>query len=138
MNAGPSEIFLPLITEANRPFWQGLSEGIFCSTKCDDCGRTTFPPRSMCPSCLSEKMSWVDLSGKGTIYAFTQNRIVPRAYIPQAPYITAMIDLSEGPRLLSRIKGIKYEKIYIGQEVRVCFEPLNKEIVTFYFRPISL
>jgi uncharacterized OB-fold protein len=138
MSAQHSEIFLPRITEANRPFWQGLSRGIFCSTKCDYCERTTFPPRSMCPSCLSEKMSWVDLSGKGTIYAFTQNRIVPRAYIPQAPYITAMIDLSEGPRLLSRIKGVKYEKIYIGQEVSVRFEPLNNQIVSFYFSPVSL
>lgn len=83
-------------------------------------------------------MDWVDLSGKGILYSFTYHRIVPRAYIAKAPYITAMVDLMEGPRLLTQIKGASYESLHIGQEVRVGFEPLTNTITTFYFNPIKI
>jgi uncharacterized OB-fold protein len=82
-------------------------------------------------------MDWVDLSGRGVLYSFTYHRIVPRAYINRAPYITAMVDLSEGPRLLTRIQGAPYESLYIGQEVQVGFEPLTEAITTFFFSPLE-
>ena len=62
---------------------------------------------------------------------------MPRAYIEDAPYITAMVDLLEGPRLLARIKGTSYERLRIGQEVKVGFEPLSDRIHTFFFSPVE-
>lgn len=130
-----SERVLPRITEFNRPFWDGLKKGVFQSTRCVDCKAVNFPPRSLCPHCLSDRYEWFKLSGKATIYSFTEHIIVPRAYIDDVPYITAMVDLEEGLRLLARIKGASYDQLNIGQEVRMGFEPLNEQINTFFFSP---
>jgi uncharacterized OB-fold protein len=131
------ERVLPRITEFNRPFWDGLKNGIFQTTRCLDCKYIAFPPRSICPSCFSSKYEWFRLSGKGTIYSFTEHYIAPKAYLDEVPYITAMIDLDEGPRLLARIKNASYEGLRIGQRVEVYFGPLNKEIFTYFFRKVE-
>ncbi|MEW5913632.1 MAG: Zn-ribbon domain-containing OB-fold protein [Thermodesulfobacteriota bacterium] len=137
MDNGWHKLFLPHITAANKPFWDNLKSGVFSTTQCKDCHKVTFPPQAMCPYCFSTAVAWVELSGKGTVYTFTQNRVVPPAYIKQAPYVTAMIDIEEGPRLLARIKNATYEEVKIGQKVQVGFEPLTSEITTYYFSPID-
>lgn len=127
---------LPRITEAARPFWTALREGKFVTTRCQACGEISFPPRLLCPACLSDQREWITLSGRGKIYAFTLNRIVPRGYVPEAPYVTAMVDLEEGPRLLTRLENAAYDQLQIGQAVKVAFKTLTDEITFFYFEPV--
>ena len=62
----------PRVSEATRPFWKGLREERFSTTRCDDCGDMTFPPKVVCPNCLSERLSWRPLSGRGTLYSYTR------------------------------------------------------------------
>jgi len=131
------ERVLPRITDFNSPFWDGLKEGLFQTTRCLDCRSINFPPRSLCPSCFSDRYEWFRLSGNGTIYSYTEHHIVPRAYIDEVPYVTAMIDLEEGPRLLARIKGASYDELHIGQKVEVGFGPLNEGIFTYFFSPVE-
>ena len=130
-----AEKMLPRITDDTRPFWDALRERRFITTKCADCGRVAFPPRLLCPSCLSAAREWIALTGSGSIYAFTRHRIVPRAYISEAPYITAMVDLEEGPRILSRIENAVYDELAIGMPVKVGFKQLDDEIPFFFFEP---
>ena len=130
-----AEKILPRVTADNRPFWDALRERRFITTRCKDCGRVSFPPRLLCPSCLSATREWIELSGRGAIYAFTRHHVVPRAYIEEAPYITAMVDLSEGPRILTRIENTDYEKLGIGQPVVVGYKQLTDEITFFFFEP---
>jgi len=127
--------YLPRITEFNRPFWGGLKEKTFQTTRCLDCQTISFPPRSLCPECFSNRYEWTKLSGEATLYSFTKHEIVPRAYIKEAPYITAMVDLREGPRILCRIKNARYEDLTPGMSLRVGFGQLNEEIAIFYFEP---
>jgi len=127
--------YLPRITQFNRPFWEGLKEKVFRTTRCQDCQAVSFPPRSLCPECFSDRYEWTRLSGEATLYSFTKHEIVPRAYIKEAPYITAMVDLSEGPRLLCRIKNAAYEDLIPGMSLGIGFGKLTGEIATFYFEP---
>ncbi len=135
MTAADAKI-LPRITADNRPFWEALRENRFISTRCVKCSSISFPPRLLCPACFSDQREWVELSGRGRIYAFTRNRIVPRGYIQEAPYITAMVDLEEGPRILTSIQNAAYEELGIGQAVRIGFKPLTREITFFFFEPV--
>lgn len=128
---------LPRITEDKRPFWEALREHRFITTRCSECGRVSYPPRVLCPACLGDAREWIELSGRGVIYAFTRHHIVPRAYIAEAPYVTAMVDLEEGPRILTRIENADYEELKIGQEVKIGYKPLADEITFFYFEPIK-
>jgi hypothetical protein len=127
---------LPRITADARPFFAALREKRFITTRCAKCAVVSFPPRLICPACGSDGREWVELSGQGVIYAFTRNRIVARGYIAEAPYLTAMIDLAEGPRLLARLENAVYEELAIGQAVRVGYQPLSEEIMFFYFEPV--
>jgi uncharacterized OB-fold protein len=126
---------LPRITEDKRPFWEALKEHRFITTRCKKCATVSFPPRLLCPACLGDEREWIELSGRGRIYAFTHNRIVPRNLIREAPYITAMVDLEEGPRILTRIENAGFEELDIGRAVRIGFKPLAKDITFFFFEP---
>jgi uncharacterized OB-fold protein len=130
-----AEAYLPRITEFSRPFWEGLKQGIFQTTRCLDCQTFSYPPHSLCPHCFSSRYEWARISGKATLYSFTKHEIVPRAYIKEAPYITAMVDLREGPRVLSRIKNGVYEDLNPGMPLKIGFGRLNEEIAIFYFEP---
>jgi hypothetical protein len=133
--AANTDKILPRITSDNRPFWDALREGRFVSTRCADCERVSFPPRLLCPSCFSAAREWIELTGRGVLYAFTRHHIVPRAYIGEAPYITAMVDLEEGPRILTRIENARYEDLAIGQPVKIGYKQLTNEITFFFFEP---
>jgi len=127
---------LPRVTAATEPFFTALRGKKFISTRCSKCAKISFPPRLICPACGSDQREWVELSGRGTLYAFTRNRIVPRGLIPEAPYLTAMVDLAEGPRILTRLENAVFEELTIGQPVRVGYKPLSEQIMFFYFEPV--
>lgn len=129
------EKLLPRITMENRPFWDALRYRRFVTTRCMDCRRIAYPPRLLCPTCMSSNRAWVELSGRGAVYAFTRHHVVPRAYIAEAPYITAMVDLEEGPRILTRIENVTFEELAIGQAVRIGYKELSDEIMFFFFEP---
>jgi len=128
---------LPRITADKKPFWEALRQKRFMTTRCKKCAAVSFPPRMICPACLGDQREWVELSGRGTIYAFTLNRIVARAFIDEAPFVTAMVDLEEGPRILTRIENASYEELSIGQAVKIGFKEFTKEIPFYYFEPVK-
>ena len=92
---------IPEITPLNQPFWDGTKAGKLMIQKCQDCGTWVFCPRPVCGDCASDKLEWVEVSGKGKIFSFTVIREVVgqalRGFAPDIPYVTAWIDLDEGP-----------------------------------------
>ena len=89
---------LPEITPVNQPFWDGAKAGKLMMQKCQNCGTWVFCPRPVCGDCASDKLEWVQVSGKGKIFSFTVIREVVgqalRGFAPDIPYVTAWIDLS--------------------------------------------
>jgi len=129
------EQYLPRVTRFSQPFWDGLKQGKFQSTRCRHCQGISFPPHSLCPDCFSDRYEWVELKGRAILYSFTLHEIVPRAYIKDAPYITAMVDLEEGPRILCRLKEARYEDLIPGMSLKVGFGQLDEKVAIFYFVP---
>ena len=85
---------------------------------CSECGHYQFPPRSVCVECLAAEPAWVEASGFGTVFTYTtQHREAP-GFAGQAPYTVAMIELGEGPRLMSRVAGTEDVEIGMAVEVR--------------------
>ena len=75
----------------------------------------------------------MDVSGKGTIASFTiVARAVSKAY--QSPYVIALVDLDEGPRMMSSIVDFADKTIKIGSRVSVAFEQWSEEITMPVFR----
>ena len=113
---------LPEITPVNQPFWEGAKAGKLMMQKCRDCGTWVFCPRPVCGDCASDKLEWVQVSGKGKIFCFTVVREVVgqalRGFAPDIPYVTAWVDLDDGPRFCSNIIGCPIEKVHIDMPVK--------------------
>lgn len=98
-------------TSAERFYFSQLTEGRFLIPRCDDCTKLHFYPRVICPHCGSQSLQWVSPSGKGTVYAVT---VVRR---PDEDYNVCLVDLDEGPRMMSRVVDVPAASVHIGMRV---------------------
>ncbi|MFQ5456868.1 MAG: Zn-ribbon domain-containing OB-fold protein [Myxococcota bacterium] len=126
--------------ETARTFYARLRERKLSTTRCDGCGTLSMPPRPFCPACAGADasrgggMSWVDLSGRGTLHAFSQNH---QALFFGKPDVIGLVDLEEGcGRILSRIDA-PIETLRIDQPLVVDFLELSENLVLHQFRPAS-
>lgn len=95
---------LPLAPEYSsftETFRQGLEAGKFMTTACSSCGELTFPPKQHCPDCWSDDMYWMELSGRGILYARTTIHAAATQFRDEVPFSAGIIDLEEGVRLVT-------------------------------------
>ena len=127
---------LPQPDAGTRPFWEAAKQHRLCIPKCRACDTFHFYPRALCPHCRSAELDWVDVSGRGTVHTFTvARRPAGPAFKEDVPYIVALIDLEEGPRMMSNIVTDDVDAVKIGDPVTVRFEDVSDEISLPKFIP---
>ncbi len=129
-----AQIPQPLLDSDSRIYWEGLARSELRIQRCNACSRHVFYPRSICPHCFSDQLSWVTATGKGTIYSYT---VVHQAYGPFAdgvPFIIALVTLTEGVRMMTRIVEASHELVNIGAPVHVTFARVDEKITLPYFQ----
>lgn len=131
--------FYPLEDEKNTKisqFFKNLKEGRFTTTKCKECSKLLWPPRIVCPDCLSDSLEWVDLGVEGTLYAFTEMKAgAPLGFVQDVPFCIGMVKIG-GLLITSRIDGAKYEDLKIGEKVKLKIVELEDGRVFYRFRKI--
>jgi uncharacterized OB-fold protein len=129
----------PVINDWARPFWQAAREQRLIVQKCSDCGKHIFYPRIACPHCFSDNVEWVEASGKGTVYSYTVvESNAPSAFVPDMPYVVAVVKLEEGVQMLSNIVGCSPSDVKCDMPVEVVFERLDEEFTLPKFRPAGV
>ncbi|MGE0742383.1 MAG: Zn-ribbon domain-containing OB-fold protein [Hyphomonadaceae bacterium] len=113
--AGPDEQF--------RAF---LREGRFMLQRARSDGRYVFYPRVAAPG-DGAALDWVEASGNGRVYSTTVVRKKP----PEPSYNVALIDLAEGPRMMSRVEGVAPEDVKIGMAVRARIVDGDEPFIVF-------
>lgn len=103
-------------------FREALEAGRFIIQHCETCAEFTFYPRTLCPNCGSLDLTWVEPCGGGTVYASTTIR---HSLGKGGAYNVSIIELDEGPRLLSRVEDIDVEDVHIGMPVAVRIDRLD-------------
>jgi uncharacterized OB-fold protein len=101
-----------------------LRAGSIAMQVCERCERVCFPPRMHCPNCGAQALIWRPIAGTGTVYATTVVR-QPRDRGPD--YNVALIDITEGARMMSRVEGIAPTEVRIGMPVRARIVAANGE-----------
>ncbi len=113
----------PVANADSAPYWAAARERRLLIRRCRDCGASHFMPRHLCPSCWSDQLDWIDASGGGSVHSYTiVRRASAAAFAPLTPYVLALIDLDEGPRMVSNILGSDALQVRIGDRVRLTFE----------------
>ncbi|MBO0872188.1 MAG: OB-fold domain-containing protein [Pseudonocardia sp.] len=130
----------PFVASADRlgPYLDGLRHGELRVTRCAACQLPQFPPRPVCPGCAAVGGSeWFATAGRGQVWSFC---IFHKAYLPEpAPqprYNVAVIQLNEGPKLISTVTGVPLPELRVGMAVRAVFPDPDEEALV-RFRPLD-
>ncbi|MEM6774384.1 MAG: Zn-ribbon domain-containing OB-fold protein [Pseudomonadota bacterium] len=117
----------PTRSALSEPWFDACNEGRLLLQKCSSCGAYQFYPRILCTHCGARDPQWVEASGAGRIASFTVvRRAVSKAY--EAPYVVALVDLEEGPRLMTNIVDCAPEAVRIGARVGVRFDSWGDDV----------
>jgi hypothetical protein len=127
---------LPRPTALSQPYWDGCREGVLRLQRCAGCSRFQFYPRCICSHCHSTRLDWQAVSGRGVLASYTVvQRGISAAY--PAPYVVALIDLAEGPRMMSSVIGAEPGQLRVGAAVEVSFVEWSPDIDMPVFRLIE-
>jgi uncharacterized OB-fold protein len=119
----------------NAPYWQGARDGRLMLQRCTTCRSYQLYPRDRCVLDRGP-IEWVEGSGRATVYSFTVIRQnYSRPFRDWIPYVVALVDLEEGPRVMTNIVDCDPADVRIGMPVRARFEPVSDEAGIALFAP---
>lgn len=127
---------LPQPSPISGPYWAAAKRHQFVLQQCSACEKYVFYPRALCPHCGSAALEWREASGRGTVYTFTvARRATMRPFEPDVPYVIAIVELEEGPRMTTNIVGCDPDAVRVGMPVAVAFDDVTPEITLVKFQP---
>jgi len=131
-----TQIPLPRPYQDTAAYWEAAKAHRFIIQKCRDCGAHQHYPRGVCSHCLSSALDWVDASGDATVYSFSVNYRAPHpGFKDQTPFVLAIVELAEGPRMMTNIVDCDPETVTIGMPVTVAFDDVTEDVTLPKFRP---
>ncbi len=109
--------------------WRRIPERYrLTGTCCENCKSNYFPSRKLCPKCRRKgKIGQKQFSGKGKIYSFTELSSGPVGFELEAPYLLAIIELAEGPRITAQVVGVTDKQVKVGDEVELIFRKIMED-----------
>lgn len=118
----------------SQPYWDALRSRRLVVQKCRQCGEAQLYFRAICKQCWSRDIEAVECTGEGIVYSYTVVHAVGEpALQPELPYALAIVELKEGPRVMTRIEGDP-EKVAIGDPVVATYRDIADDVTLLYFR----
>ncbi len=131
---------IPEPDPVSQPFWDGAKTGKLMLPRCTSCNRAHWYPRLICPHCHSMDIEWFEASGNGYIHTFAVQHRAFGGWADEVPFVTAYIDISEGDRMFTVLRGVdpnKPESIKIGAPVRIEFEAATEDVHIPFWRVVE-
>jgi uncharacterized OB-fold protein len=125
--ATPTDVLRPVISRDTEFFWQGTARHELRIQRCGDCGVLRHPPGPMCPACGAARPGYDIAAGTGEVYSYVVHHHPP---VPgrQLPVVIALVQLTEGVRMVGELLGVSPERVRIGLPVRVDFVDVDGEL----------
>lgn len=124
----------PVASPETEFFWEAIARGELRIQRCAACGRLRHPPGPMCPACGSLDWDSVVSSGRGTVFSAIVPRHPELAMFGPA-YVVVLVELQEGVRFVSNLRGVDPDEVSIGMAVEVFFPEVEPGLVLPQFRP---
>jgi uncharacterized protein len=120
----------PVISDVNRGFWEGAAAGELRAQRCAACGHLRLPPAPWCPVCLDDGSEWAVLSGRGTVLSrLIFHQPYHPAWADRLPYNVVLVQLAEGPRMISNVTPLSTQDFAVGDALVVAFEPEGSFVI---------
>lgn len=128
---------MPEPTPVTQPFWDGLREHKVRIQYSPSADRYVFYPRILAPGTLADDLEWREVSGNGTLYAFTvADRPTAPPWADSLPQLLAIVELDEGPRVSTEMVGADPAELRVGMPVRAVFSDYpDKDVTLLRFAP---
>jgi hypothetical protein len=125
----------PPVVAETKPFWDGTKAGKLILPRCPRCSFVIWYPRQFCPECGQSPVDWFEASGLGVVYSYTVVRRGEGAYRETPQYTLAIVELQEGPRVLTNIIDCEPAQLAIGLPVKAVFSDAGETAALLRFRP---
>jgi uncharacterized OB-fold protein len=127
---------IPQVEPEAAPFWQSLREHRMRIQRCGACEQFYFPPSDRCPACLSDDVTWTEVSGRGRVWTTaTMYRAYLPAYQADVPYDVSVIELAEGAKVWSNVVECSPDEVKVGMAVRVRYDDVTPALTLARFVP---
>lgn len=129
---------VPVPTPETQPFWDGAAAGELRLPRCRECTEVFFPPTAVCPRCVAKHPEWIIASGDATLYSYVIHHRPPPQWGTDGPRSVALIQLAEGPRLISSVVNCPQtpEALEIDMALEAVFVPFD-DVQLLCFQPAS-
>ena len=128
---------LPTPDVETQRFWDATREARLLIKQCRACGKHHFYPRPFCPTCWSEDVEWVEASGRATLYTWSIVHVNDLPPFPErVPYVAAVVDLAEGPRMMTNVVECDFDDLEMGMDLEAVFHPASDDVTIVQFRPV--
>ncbi|AHH96489.1 OB-fold domain-containing protein [Kutzneria viridogrisea] len=127
-NKSTASALQPTVSRDTEFFWQGTKLGELRVQRCSACGVVRHPPGPMCPRCNALDPGYVVATGLGEVFSYVVHHHPP---VPgrELPYVVALVELSEGVRMLGELVGVPPDEVRVGLPVRVGFRPVGEFVL---------
>ncbi|MGH6715322.1 MAG: Zn-ribbon domain-containing OB-fold protein [Bradyrhizobium sp.] len=116
-------------------FWRGLHDGRLLLQHCTDCGHVQYYQQATCRACGGESLEHRAASGRGKVHSFSVVHRAPGpAFKADVPYAVLLVELEEGPRMISTFAGGAPDEVSFDMDVVLTLQPINEEITLPRFR----
>jgi 3-oxo-4,17-pregnadiene-20-carboxyl-CoA hydratase alpha subunit len=121
------EVLRPVVTADTAFFWDGTARGELRIQRCGGCGTLRHPPGPMCPACGADKPGYLLAAGTGEVYSYVVHHHPP---VPgrQAPFVVALVQLTEGVRMVGELLGVDTDQVRVGMPVRAEFVKVDSDL----------
>ena len=117
-------------------FYAHCARGELRFQRCASCRAWRHPPRVACPGCGSESWAWEASSGRGTLFSWTvTHQPLAPGFADDVPYAVVVVELEEGVRLVSGLRGLRPDQLALDLPLAVEFVPVSKSLALHCFRP---
>ncbi len=113
----------PKPSPTTEAFWEATAAERFLLQRCRACATAQFYPKTTCTTCGSAELDWEAASGRGTLHTFTvARRATHPAFEGTEPYVVAIVELAEGPRVTGNIVDCPVDDVRIGMDVELVWD----------------
>jgi len=125
--------------EVTDPYWEAARRHELSLPQCNDCDLLFGYPRRFCPDCWSGDLTWRSVTGSGHVWTFTEVHVAfyNDTWADDIPYVVAVVQLDEGPRMVTNLVDVQLDGVTIGDRVEVVFDDVTEDVTLPKFRIVA-